>query len=223
MNDRQLESLIRRVVELDQFGEPLHAGRQGARPRPIAEAQARRAQPARWLVPLAAAVFALFALRPVEVETEKGRSFAEFVTIDHIPRVSHDARSRIDAFRPCADQDAAALVLFRVWDDACDCIEWKLHQFADGSAVTRLTAGEALDIRMDVTDAPALDQYFILAVARQRDGLPHSRRATQQLLTCLNSTCPPVFPGEDPLPGAETVIECFPTGVELLQRRFGVD
>ena len=216
MRNEQLGRLIRRVIELDDLaGEA----------QPLAGILHPRISSARrpaLSVGIAAAV-AVAMLLPFGANRDYRTYAAPAMVIDYAPAHHGVDDSRIDTFHTCPTEDAFALVLFRAWDTDCQCVAWKLHEFADGRALMRLAAGEALEIPLDVSNSPPVEQVVVFAVSNRRDELPATAREAEELLACLNTTLPPSALGEQPVCCAAPVESCLPPGVALVQRSFVVE
>jgi hypothetical protein len=142
--------------------------------------------------------------------------------VDYQAGYAADASTRIATFRPCSDQEAYALVLFRGWSEECACLTWRVHEFADGVLLTRLAAGQPLEIALELPEAPPVEQFIILALARRRGDLPAGGREARRLLDCLNEAAPPSWAGEPEEHYTAAVQTCLPGGAQIVRQPFHV-
>ena len=204
MPDPMLEKLLRVAAEAQAFARPL---------QPV-----RFARGWLWATSAAAAVLALVFVNPRTIERYSVPVGA--IEIEHVSQAGQ-AGMRVDVLQPCLDTAAAALVLLRVWDGDCSCLQWKVHEFEDGSTITQMERGDAVQIPLDVSDTPPVEQSVLLAVARRPSDLP-SRNERDSLLACLNGVCPPALPSDASCQNPD-VLPCLPDGVTLVQRPFVVE
>ncbi len=207
MPDPVLERLLRAAVEAEAFARPI-----------------RRLRLASWWLLAtsgAAALLALVFMNPRSV-TRYRTIPAKAISIEHVSSPVSQAGQRIDVLQPCLDTAAAALVLLRVWDRDCSCLQWQVHEFEDGSTITEMARGEAVQIPVDVSHAPPIEQSVLLAVARRASDLPSTVDAREDLLACLNGVCPPSLPDEASC-GNPDVLPCLGEGITLVQRPFVAD
>ncbi len=197
--------------------------------RPIAVAwAARRRQPLDWLTGVAAAIALLMIVsnapqRPTPRSSAAARAGIIPVSIEYLPtRESLDA-PRLDRLRSCSEQDVYTVVLFRGWNSDCGCVSWRLHEFSEGALLARLEAGEPLEIVLDVSDAPPIEQAVFLAVARRGDDLPSDRAREAALLACLNDAAPPEPIDLQPARLKDSVASCLPNGVAVVHHPFVVE
>lgn len=230
MQNRRLEQLIRQVVESQELFDPPAA-------RPALTSRTRRAL--HILVPLAAAAaLALLLYWPKEdrsdtsvarpddgIVSRSERPLAAStipVSLAYQPASGVDS-SEVDRFHSCADEDAYAIVLFRVYNSECSCITWRVHVFEDGSRLARLQAGVGLEIPLlDGDDIPPVEQMILLAVARTAGVLPAGADAADSLLECLNDSLPPTPAGEPQDHSPSAVLACVPQDVVVVPQPFFV-
>lgn len=218
MNDRRLEQLLAELAENDAlFGTPVA--------RPAALRAGVRIVGLRALIPLAAAAVLLMTFRspvpapvtrPVAEEALASLGAPLGISLDHHAGVA-SANQRHDVVRSCSDEEVYALVLYRGWSHDSRDLIWQLYRFADGTSLARLPAGESIDIPVDVYSAPAVEQTFMLAVARRAGDLPSGPAETEDLLACLNDSLPPSrieFPGQS----ADAARACLPQCVTVLPK-----
>lgn len=212
MSDRRVEELIRCVVELDDL-----LATSSADSRIIGPGR-RSTSAARWIgslaVPVAAALAWAFLLPSEPQMGVADGADAPELLIDHLVHAD-DSESVVTTFRPCADEEAYAIVLLRAWNDECQCLMWRLYEFADGTALARLNAGEDLRVPIDAAGAPSIEQAVLFAIARSRDDLPDEPGETEELLECLNNEAPPTLPGQPDGVCASALSSCLPSVVRV--------
>ena len=215
MQDRLLQTLIHQTIEMDACAR-LGRGDQ------TAAHTIRLRRISRAAVPIAAAILLPLFLSPIAKDvaprgSRQAETRAALVSVDYL---AADAQAQSGTIHSCAETPAMALVLLRMWEVDCQCIAWKVHENADGSAWVQLLANEAFEFALESTGAPAVEQAVLLAVSDQ--AAPDETDA-DLLLACLNRTCPAVWPGEEPLANPSDVLPCLPSGVTLVRRSFVVD
>jgi len=240
VNDKGIENLVRMAVEIGEIedlasaqtrvipveGAADHLGR--AADRAPAVIRFERRQPQRWLwqIGLSAAAVAacVLLLSPPPRAPLAPRSAAAVpVEIDYCPGVPLSDGLRIDRFEPTATGHGAVLAIFHVWHDGCQCLGWRLHEWEDGRTVAEVAPGQVLDIALDVTDAPPVEQLLLVAISRHADDLPSSEADTYGLLDCLNEVTPPTDPCDSAAAYASAVQSCLPEGVTVVPRAFFVE
>ena len=97
---------------------------------------------------------------------------------------------------------------------------WRLYDWGTGASVALATAGEPLDISIDVTDMPVVEQLLVVALARLPDDLPDDAAESQALLACLNSSSLETDTPEDITGFASAVESCLPPGVTVVSHAF---
>src|SRR5262249_31951779 len=125
-------------------------------------------------------------------------------------------------FQPACDAGCALLAIFREWNADCQCLAWKLHQWENGGSVAELPPGQPVDIHLNVTDDPPVEQVLVLAVAQGRDTLPSSGERAAALLECLNDAPLSASAEQDVSAYTSAVAGCLPDGVTLLPQSFVV-
>ncbi|MEP0847946.1 MAG: hypothetical protein HRF50_14135 [Phycisphaerae bacterium] len=214
----RLDSLVRQLIEIDElFGDG-----QGALSARLPGAAARAAR-MRWLSfagPLvAAAVLGFLMVRAPTLE--RPAAAAQRVPVSIARSAEHGPTQRINRFQSCADEDAYAMVVFRAWSSECDCIRWRLHEFADGSVLARLSAGGGLEFELAYTgDPPNVEQMVLLAVARRAADLPSAPDASESFLECLDLSLPPELPGASQQNSPAAVLACVPNDVYIVPHAF---
>ncbi len=179
MNETHLRRLLSQLDDAEQlFGRASLSPRAAWRPR--------------IRVPLtigAAAAACLLALwNPALQTAPRALTIAGAAGLSDALPVTVDADAPQRALRPCADVDAFAVLLLRVWSDETRGVTWHVHRQPDGSSLMRLRAGESFDIAMEPALAHVADPTVVLAVARHATDLPGSVDETDQLVTCLNES-----------------------------------
>lgn len=214
----RLDNLVRQLIEIDE----LFGGAQGTRSARLASAGAHPSRTG-WLAsaaPLAAAaVLGFLMVRAPTLERPAGA--AQRVPVS-IARSAENGRSeRISRFQSCADEDAYAMVVFRAWSSECNCIRWRLHEFADGSVLARLSAGGGLEFELAYAgDPPNVEQMVLLAVARRAADLPSAPDASESFLECLDHSLPPELPGASQQNSPTAVLACVPNDVYVVPHAF---
>ncbi len=215
-SDAQIDRLLRALIEADSLAD-------GGGPGLSFATTAGSGRPAiTWAASLAVAAALVLALRtPVWVPPHPAPRIPA-LEIDYQAGYAADASTRIATFRPCSDQDAYALVLFRGWSEDCACLTWRVHEFADGALLARLAAGEPVEITLEIAETPPVEQFIILALARRRGDLPAGSREALRLLDCLNDAAPPSWAGEPGEHYAAAVQTCLPGSAQVVRQPFYV-
>lgn len=112
------------------------------------------------------------------------------------------------------------LAIFRAWDSACQCRQWRLYDWGTGGSVATATVGQPLDISLDVTGMPVVEQLLVVALARRPADLPDGAAETQALLACLNSSPLETEMPKDITRFASAVESCLPPGVTVVSHAF---
>ena len=216
MSNERLSQLIRMVAEMDRHVP--------ADDLPVAPAW-RHHRSAVWGALAAAAALAFaFLVPPINRPDHRAMAAAPIgVQLEYRPAHTVGHTARIDAFEACSPEMTYASVLFRVYDEDCQCLTWRLHQFEDGASQCLLHPGEMLQFTLDVTHTPPVAQVAMLVVASRRDVLPATTDEAEELLACLNNSLPPTGLGDQPVCCSAPVGDCLPPGVALLERQFIVD
>lgn len=142
------------------------------------------------------------------------------VTIEYTTHATQADERCVANFRNTAGEDCIVLAVFRVWDSTCECRQWQLYEWERGVSLARAFAGKPLDISIDVTDMPPVEQLLVVALARRQGDLPGSEAGTEALLACLNSSpLETEFP-EDIKSFASAVEFCLPPGVTVVSQTF---
>lgn len=209
MDDRLLENLIRQAVERDDF--------LAGRPRRLLSLPRRLRA---WVPVAVAAAVGLVALYWPVRPAEPRPSRAAAVSLDFVQNQQTAPGGLIQS---CAERSAVAIVLFRVWEEDCQCIAWQVHQGPDGSRLVHLRPDESIDIPVSGDEAPAVEQFVFFAVATEPQRLPASEGEAAELLACLNGVCPPGLPGEEALGNPSALLACLPDGITLVRQSFVVD
>jgi hypothetical protein len=216
LSEQQIGRLLRGLAEADSLA--------GSRPwalrlEPAGTLRGRGLRMV-WTTSLATAAALVLALRaPTPGPLSRAQGDPAF-HIDYQAAPAAEAAARIATFRPCADRDAYAVVLFRGWSEECACLTWRVHEFADGSPLARLAAGEPVEIAVDVSGDPPVEQFIILALARRRGDLPTDDDDAQRLLACLNDAAPPSLPGEPDEHYATALQSCLPGSARVVRQPF---
>ena len=142
------------------------------------------------------------------------------VSIEHTAIASHDDDGCIARFRNTVQENCVVLAVFRAWDSACQCRQWRLYDWGTGNSVAIATAGQPLDISIDVTNMPVIEQLLVVALARRPADLPEDAADTQALLACLNSSPLETETPEDITSFASAVELCLPPGVTVVSHAF---
>lgn len=153
-----------------------------------------------------------------------GRLAPVSVSVCHEPSlVAEDAR-RIDHFQATSDAGCVVVAVFRAWDEACQCLNWRLHEWDEaGRTLAELDPDQLLDIALDVTGNPPVGQLLVLATSRTPGDLPATSDDAAALLQCLNEVAPPICSDGDVRSFASAVGECLPSSVMLVEETFFVD
>ncbi|MFQ5805411.1 MAG: hypothetical protein ACE5I3_03050 [Phycisphaerae bacterium] len=240
MNDKDIDNLIRMAVEVEEI-ESLASAR--ARETSIEDAAHQLGRPAAptrptirldrplfrrrvWQIGLSAAAVAacvLLLLQQRLAPRAPQRAAAVSLEIDYCPGLALHDGVRIDHFEPTATEHYVVLAIFRCWHDECQCLAWRLHEWEDGRTLAEIAPGEVLDIALDVTDAPPVEQLLLVAIAQHADDLPGSEADTYGLLDCLNEVTPPTNPCDSAAAYASAMQSCLPEGVTVIPRPFFVE
>ncbi len=220
MDDRTLDRLIRHLAERD---------RRLPDDRELAEAcSANRRRPWDWFCGAAAAIALLWIVnsashRPAPYSSAAARAGILPVSVEYLPTRAALDQPRLDRLRSCSEQDVYTLVLVRGWSSECACVRWDVHEFSEGTLLARLEAGEPLEIILDVSDSPPIEQAVFLAIAQHGGMLPADRAREAALLACLNDAAPPEPIDLQPARLGESVAACLPTGVSVVRHPFVVE
>lgn len=248
MNDRDIDNLIRMAVEVEEIerlsstatqkssagtapGDLTHEA--GAAPRTI-HFPRLRIRGTHWWIGLSAAAAAclLFILWPRshpptppagELLTVAEASKEIPVEIDYCPALPRRDGVRIDRFEPSSPENCSVLAIFHTWHEECKCLAWELYEWEDGRPLAEFSPDRVLDIALDVTNAPPLEQLLVVAIARDPNDLPRSETDTCELLHCLNEVRPPTDPGDTAAAYASAVRACLPKGVTVVPQAFFVE
>ena len=126
----------------------------------------------------------------------------------------------VASFRNTTGEDCVVLAVFRAWDSTCQCRQWQLYEWEHGASLARAVAGKPLDISIDMTNMPAIEQLLVVALARRAGDLPGSEAGTEALLACLNSS-PLETEHPDDIRGFASAVEsCLPPGVTVVSQAF---
>lgn len=142
------------------------------------------------------------------------------VHVRYAPHLDGPGDSRVDCFQSTAAEACVMLALFRTWNATCQCLMWELHRWEDGATITRVAAGDAVDVSLNVAGSPPIPQLFVVAVARESALLPGAPAEADRLLECLNHSAPPLGAGEDNSSYASAVTACLPSGVTVVPASF---
>lgn len=180
----------------------------------------------RWaarLAPLAAAAcLAMLLTLETGVESEAIGGIIP-VHIEHTVLAARDDERCEASFSNTADQNCVVLAVFRMWDAACQCGQWQLYDWGKGAAVARALAGTPLNIAIDVTDMPSVEQFLVVALAHDAADLPHGESETEALLACLNSSPLETEIPEDITGYASALESCLPPGVTVVSHAFNTE
>lgn len=240
MKDRDVAELVRMAVEIDEIEQIASAGASGApsakrwrylgreapRDRILVDYKARHTLHPLWriAVPAAAAAACVLALLHPRAALDSRRAAATVpFQIIHCPGERLDDGLRIDSFEPTASEYCVVLAIFHTWRDDCQCLSWQLHEWEDGGMLAEFAPGQRLDITLDVTDAPPVEQLLVMAVAQNPDDLPSTIEETYGLMDCLNEVRPPTDPCESAAAYASAVEACLPEGVRVIPQPFYVE
>lgn len=214
LSEQQIDRLLRGLIEADSLlgcDRLAPGGEASAGPR-------QRGLRIAWAARLATAAALLLAWRVPAPAPFRSTPPAPALEIEYGAGHAAEGAGRVATFRPCTDQNAYALVLFRGWSDECACLTWHVHEFEDGSPLAALTAGEPVEIALEVTPDPPVEQFIILALARRRGDLPTDGDDARRLLACLNEAAPPAWPGEPDEHYALAVQMCLPGSAQVVRQ-----
>lgn len=212
-SDVQIDRLLRGLIEADALQEDQRLGQRFGTTTGWSRAVT-------WTARLVVAAALVLALRTPVTAPLPPTLPAPVLAIDYQAGSPADTAARIATFRPCADRDAYALVLFRRWSEECACLTWRVHKRADGSPLLRLVAGEPVEIALDVSESPPVEQFIILALARRRGDLPTDGDDARRLLDCLNDAAPPSWASEPGEHYAAAVQSCLPESAQVVRHPF---
>ena len=237
MKDREIENLIRMAVEIDELEQRSldEASRASGAARGTIRLGERRASAARWWIGLsavAAAACLLLLLWPRQSQTAPPTSATPAVVqrqheipveIDYCPALPRKDGIRIDRFEPSSPESCSVLAIFHSWHEECKCLTWELDEWEDGRPLAEFSPGRVLDIALDVTGAPPLQQLLVVAIAKDPGDLPSTDADTCELLQCLNEVRPPTDPGDSPAAYGSAVRACLPESVTVVPQPFFVE
>lgn len=219
MSDKQLERLLRMAGEIDDLAD------RATPPRAAGAWGAKRA----WLhvgAGIAAAVLVSTMLptapRGPGTSSPAVEAIGSMVPVSvcYSPGAPTDGGARIETFQPVCEIGCALLAIFREWNDECQCLAWTVHHWADGTPVADLAPGQPVDIPLNVSDDPPVEQVLVLAVATSREALTMSGDHADELLACLNETSLSPGPERDLSSYTSAVERCLPEGVTILPQSF---
>jgi hypothetical protein len=143
---------------------------------------------------------------------------AALASVSHTPFERLAGPKRIDGFEACARRDGYAMVLLRAWSEDCSCMTWRVHEDEQGRRLLAFQAGESLRFSVDVTENPVAEQLLVFALADRAGELPADAAAAEQLIACLDRNSASHV---ETAALAGALEGCLPTGVRLVERRFG--
>jgi len=242
MNDRELESLLRMVCEIDEIERTagvsappaeqrqpaLHRGAppvHGEKRRPLAALRFAR-RPWRGALALGALAAAACLMLVFRAPTQPRRYYqAAAIPLDvaYCPGVADAHGQRVDRFEPTTPEYCVVLAIFHKWQNGCRCLTWQLHTWEDGRTVAEVRPGEAPEIALDVTDAPPVEQLLLVAISSRASDLPSDEAELDGLLDCLNDITPPTDGCENAEVCARAAQSCLPAGVTVVPRSFFVE
>jgi hypothetical protein len=239
VNDKDIEKLVRMAVEIDEI-EQLASARAHATPfagAPYSSAQAaddetavirrdqRRSRRALWrtIFSAAAAACVLLLVQPWSGQPARRQGAAAPIAIDYCPGIPQHDGLRIDHFEPTAPEYCVILAIFHTWHDECNCLAWHLYEWEDGRTLIEVAPGQAVEIALDVTDAPPVEQVLLVAVSRDPADLPRTTEETYDLMDCLNEVTPPTDPRGSAAAYASAVKACLAKGVRVIPQSFFVE
>lgn len=227
-DNRQIDLLLAQLGELDAFlAAPAQGNGELRRPEPrsVRPGSSRGSSAARspailetrrqrvaWLTTAAAA--ALLCLAIVPPKSDRGarpspRGPERVASIAPAPPIS--LVTHVDT---CADEDSFLVVLTRSWNNDCQCLTWRLHEFGHGVALARLMAGQELELAVELAVGATGEQFVVLALARDADDLPDEPEEGDILLECLNDADASATLDH----AAQTVASCLPSSVTVVPR-----
>jgi hypothetical protein len=240
VSNAKLESLIRMAVEIDELeqfvaagtgempasGRPNESGRIVGGNRTALPFDRRPFRRSAWRSGLGAAAAAaclLLLIHPWSAESGPHIATAAPIEIDYCPGLPLHDGVRIDRFEPTTTEHCVVLAIFHTWQDECQCLAWQLHEWENGDALVEVTPGQELDIALDVTNAPPVEQLLLVAISRDPAQLPRTAEQTYELMDCLNEVTPPTDPCDSVAAYTSAVQACLAEGVRVVPRPFFVE
>jgi hypothetical protein len=145
------------------------------------------------------------------------------IRVEYCPGVRLASGARIDRFQPSASERCSVLALFRTYHEECRCLAWRIYEWEDGRPLAELDPEQVVDIALEVTDAPPVEQLLVVAVARRPTDLPADHEQTTELLDCLNEVSPPTEWQAEASAYASAVKACLGSGVTVVPQSFFVE
>jgi len=212
MNDRELLSLIRMAMDAAE----LEVDRPERAPLFVRSTRSRTLVTCLVAGAAAAAIFVL-SPRPAATPVEARPALA----LEYCP--SDDTQApRIEHFGPRTEQFGLVVALLREWRGECQCLAWRVYEWADGRAITAIDPSDDLDIALDVSGAPPVEQFVVVAMSPHSGGLPVNRAEAEDLVACLNEQ--DYNADAEQLAHSESMVAfCLPDDVEIVARRFLID
>lgn len=124
-------------------------------------------------------------------------------------------------FVATCDDKCELVAVFRECDDACDCLDWQVHEWSvDGETLAIAGADDLVEIALDETAPQTGGQLLVLAAPGHSEKLPTTPHDAANLLACLRDNVPEFCDDEEFSAYAAAMQECLPTGVTLVGRTF---
>jgi hypothetical protein len=231
MDDRLLENLLRMALEVEDL--EIRACEQIVGAARIAPPSAEplsgprlRTPGVRWTrrlaaVPIAAAASLALLLWYNSPPTTS--SAAIQMQVEHCPGLPLPDGVRMERFQPSSPEHCVVLALFRTYRDECRCLAWRVHEWEDGRPLAELDPQQVLDIVLDVTDAPPIEQLLVVAAARVPADLPSDSEEASELLQCLDEQVPPTECRSDAASYATAVRACLGDRVTVVPQSLLVE
>ena len=227
MKTKDLENLLRMVVEIDGLDRAARAAPPRIEPPTLRPVRLVRRRP--WLllrfglVASAAAVLLLTLAMPHQTQPEPVAGPQCPLAIDFWSGVPREDGVRMACFEPSTSERCSVLAIFRRWQHDCQCLVWQLYEWEDGRPLAELSPEEISNIALDVTDAPPVEQLLVVAIARNPGDLPTSADQAGILLNCLDDVEPPAGAHAGVSAYATAVQQCLPEGVTVVPRPFLIE
>jgi len=176
----------------------------------------------RWSLVVAATAACVVLLIPTTPERQRGatHALASALRVHYAP--CRGPGPRVDQLQSVAREPGYVLALLREWHSDCECLAWNVYRWDDGGAIARVDRGDPIEIALDVSDDPPIEQMLLLAVSPRRDRLPGAEADSDAIIACLNNSVPTPNERRDAGGLALAVQSCLPEGTTVVPHTFVV-
>ena len=223
MRDRDLESLIRMMLEIDELDRTCA---RDSRRVISGRALFRRMFVHRLTIPLAAAIALLYLLIPSGQKTNLSPrhvapTFAATIRPFDVSFCPLDSIHTNESTRSSNDANYKVLAIFQTWWKECECHAWQLYEWEDNRSLAEMTPEQIQQLALDVTGAPPLEELLVVAIAPNADDLPLCEPESCELVDCLNDVAPAGQTRGNAAEYASAVRACLPDTVRVVSHSSG--